>query len=519
MENIGGDQNDASYRYKMPRIQTSIIGKGNGIQTAFYNIFEVAIALNRKPQHLLRYFGMELGALQSYNEQTHMGRVNGKHSFDEVHEKLINFINEFVLCQRCKNPETTMDVEKNDLIFTCLACGAKFAGKKSTRLINSIIKEVQQENKEIAKRKGRQQKAKIIGDNEEDDVKTIGEKEKEKEIKPIENQILQKENEKQEQEEQIIEKVDVEKKHKKKKIKILEQDDKNEVKQEIKDQNKSKDDQDVSLSTIKLLIHVSQLNQKIAQEVLSEQIALDKLGEKIYSDNKKNNEEQQEDNDKNDIEEQELKTKMKKLMRLKDHPSIELFDSQFGKEINPDNFEQEKEGSDIVDGIRRKIEKQSNQEPIALTVENIDKCKSKLSVRRGEMGQFGLLVALERKVLFQDKRIRNEALKSGQQVNEDQLLLPQLHKLINALYQNELVDEDIIITWYNNISISIRYGISAIDATESRSQVKGLIEWLNAPEEEEEEEEEIEVKVGENEIEKAKKQEEQAELDDLIDNL
>jgi translation initiation factor 5 len=47
--NIGGDKADASFRYKMPRMQTKIEGRGNGIKTVILNMADVAKALNVDP--------------------------------------------------------------------------------------------------------------------------------------------------------------------------------------------------------------------------------------------------------------------------------------------------------------------------------------------------------------------------------------------------------------------------------------------------------------------------------------
>ncbi len=56
MLNIGGDQADKSYRYKMPAIQTKVEGRGNGIKTALVNIVDIAKALHTVPEYPVRYY-------------------------------------------------------------------------------------------------------------------------------------------------------------------------------------------------------------------------------------------------------------------------------------------------------------------------------------------------------------------------------------------------------------------------------------------------------------------------------
>ena len=66
--NITGSRvvEDPSFRYKMPRLVCRIEGRGNGIRTCIVNLSDVSSALNRPPDILTKYFGVELGAQSRY---------------------------------------------------------------------------------------------------------------------------------------------------------------------------------------------------------------------------------------------------------------------------------------------------------------------------------------------------------------------------------------------------------------------------------------------------------------------
>lgn len=118
--NICRDNTDPFYRYKMPTIQSKVEGRGNGIKTAIVNLTEVARALGRSPSYVLKYFGYELGAQTNEERFT----VNGSHDANELQDSLDGFINKFVLCASCKNPETEIQIkEKDNLQRDCKACG------------------------------------------------------------------------------------------------------------------------------------------------------------------------------------------------------------------------------------------------------------------------------------------------------------------------------------------------------------------------------------------------------------
>ena len=69
--NITGSRvvEDPSFRYKMPRLVCRIEGRGNGIRTCIVNLVDISSSLNRPPDILTKYFGVELGAQSRYEAE------------------------------------------------------------------------------------------------------------------------------------------------------------------------------------------------------------------------------------------------------------------------------------------------------------------------------------------------------------------------------------------------------------------------------------------------------------------
>jgi translation initiation factor 5 len=57
--NIPSYIQDPGHRYKMPKIQIKIEGKGNGIRTNFPNMEKVAEALRVPPNYILKWFAID----------------------------------------------------------------------------------------------------------------------------------------------------------------------------------------------------------------------------------------------------------------------------------------------------------------------------------------------------------------------------------------------------------------------------------------------------------------------------
>lgn len=123
--NIKRDVKDAFYRYKMPKLQAKIEGKGNGIKTLVSNMTDVAKALHRPPTYVTKYFGAELGALTNCDEKAARYIVNGAHEAEKLQSVLDGFISKFVLCPQCENPETILSIRRDEIYRSCKACGHK----------------------------------------------------------------------------------------------------------------------------------------------------------------------------------------------------------------------------------------------------------------------------------------------------------------------------------------------------------------------------------------------------------
>lgn len=110
--NIPRSIDDIYYRYKMPIMITKIEGKGNGIRTVITNMGEVMKALDRPLDFGTKFMGMELGTKTKLDLVQRNCTLNGKHDDEKLALYLDKFIDIYVLCTKCKNPETFLDVKK-----------------------------------------------------------------------------------------------------------------------------------------------------------------------------------------------------------------------------------------------------------------------------------------------------------------------------------------------------------------------------------------------------------------------
>lgn len=164
--NIPRSNTDKFYRYKMPIIQTKIEGKGNGIRTVVPNMGKVMKALDRPLEYGAKFIGMELGTKSKIDEKQNNCVFAGKHSEGELSKCLDKFIDMYVLCVKCKNPETIFEVKKGCIVSKCKACGKIFKVDPTHKLSNYIIKS-DTNKKPVEEKKMSPKKSKIKDDDKD----------------------------------------------------------------------------------------------------------------------------------------------------------------------------------------------------------------------------------------------------------------------------------------------------------------------------------------------------------------
>lgn len=161
--NIRSDVKDPFYRYKMERLQSKIEGKGNGIKTVIVNLSSVAQSLARPGAYVIKYFGFELGAQTNTNPTDDRWIINGAHEASKLQDYLDGFINKFVLCKKCKNPETDVVIKDGRILLDCKACGQRSDVDLRLKLSGFILKNQPKKGKKDKSEKKAARKAKQNG--------------------------------------------------------------------------------------------------------------------------------------------------------------------------------------------------------------------------------------------------------------------------------------------------------------------------------------------------------------------
>ena len=113
------EQSVSKERFEIPKVTGHIEGN----KTIISNFIQICDTLRREPSHLLKYLQRELATPAIIEgPRLILGR---KISASIINQKIVLYVNDFILCSECKRPDTQLIKEGKIYQVKCLACGAK----------------------------------------------------------------------------------------------------------------------------------------------------------------------------------------------------------------------------------------------------------------------------------------------------------------------------------------------------------------------------------------------------------
>gem|GEM_PF-1717156 len=142
--NIPRSITDDFYRYTIPIIRIKIEGKGNGVRTVLVNIVKITKCLNRPVDHILKFIEIELGTQSKCDNNGCI--IRGRCDVEQLAVILNKYIDIYVLCDQCNNPETALHNKVDYIAAKCAACGHIGKIKDTHKLSARILKSTQIKN-------------------------------------------------------------------------------------------------------------------------------------------------------------------------------------------------------------------------------------------------------------------------------------------------------------------------------------------------------------------------------------
>jgi translation initiation factor 2 subunit 2 len=111
-------------RLELPRLMVNTVG----MRTIISNFKEVADALDRDPQHILKFLTREMATAATFPDSRAI--FQGKFRRESFERLLQRYLDSYVVCPICKRPDTRIVKEKRLSFLVCNACGAKSSIKQ-----------------------------------------------------------------------------------------------------------------------------------------------------------------------------------------------------------------------------------------------------------------------------------------------------------------------------------------------------------------------------------------------------
>jgi len=113
------DTNAEKARFEIPKVRGHIEGN----KTVISNFFQISQALNRKPEHLMKFLTKELATPAT--RKTNYIIFGSKVPASRINDKIEKYVEDYVLCRECGKPDTKLMKEDKYVFMKCLACGSR----------------------------------------------------------------------------------------------------------------------------------------------------------------------------------------------------------------------------------------------------------------------------------------------------------------------------------------------------------------------------------------------------------
>lgn len=453
MQNIGASNaDDPHYRYRMPKLVAKVEGRGNGIKTNVVNNVDIARALDRPPTYTLKHFGCELGAQTNFDKKTGTSIVNGAHDAKKLSEVLEIFIKKYVQCYSCGNPETVVKIRRECIFLKCKACGNTSDVDMRDKLTTFILKNPP-ENK-LSKSEAKVKK------DEKERMKAA-----EKEARRAEKAEKKEKKEKKKE------------KEKSKSLSVKDDDGKGDSNSDDPD---AEDDDEEDDTEWKTDLSADAIARRKQQQLTSAAAALVQGGMPV--------------------EEGSTSTVVAPAAADDDDAKGSL--EATSKADEEEEEEEEEEELEPVEQVRRHIEE---GRPV---LELADLLMNELEVEGGLVGRLKLFYSalldgctgrLAERIQAKDKYIlalaRDDTQQAGHLIALEYYLtqvqperMAEMPFLLKLLYEEDLVDENIIIGWGSVDKVARKHGVDKASAKKVREVSQKVLDWLQEASEDEEEE-------------------------------
>ncbi len=111
-------------RFEIPKVN----GHHEGNKTIISNFNQIALALRRPPEHMLKYLLKELATPGDFRRGLLI--MGSRLKASRINQKVREYAEEFVFCPACGKPDTDIKMDGQLNVMSCSVCGNRQVVKK-----------------------------------------------------------------------------------------------------------------------------------------------------------------------------------------------------------------------------------------------------------------------------------------------------------------------------------------------------------------------------------------------------